>query len=227
MTGLGGPIHGPLSRRAGGSAEGDGRSSVFELATASLRPSNAKTTPERRRDSTRRPSCANVVRDDRLQSPCRLRATSGWRMASAIRALALSVAVALPACATLDRGVALPEQSGPGPCLARVCAIVVTVKECVVAIDDPEKVVPRENRRPTLRFRLAPGSRYRYTFAQDSIEFRNDPGGQMRPLGRTFPGDQFDVIDINDAPGTYPYRLRVTPRFRGACAPVNGTVTNG
>ncbi|MEO5699094.1 MAG: hypothetical protein ABIR61_01195 [Casimicrobiaceae bacterium] len=127
----------------------------------------------------------------------------------------------------MERADALPEQSGPGPCRAALCVIMVTVKDCVVVIDDPDKLVPREDRRPTLRFQLDRGSRYRYTFAQDGIEFQNDPGGQMRPLGRTFPGDRFDVIDINDAPGTYSYRLRVTPRFRGACAPVNGTVTNG
>ncbi|MEP7208118.1 MAG: hypothetical protein ABI920_14355 [Casimicrobiaceae bacterium] len=100
------------------------------------------------------------------------------------------------------------------------------MQDCVVAIDDPAKLVPRQTRRPTLRFRLDDASQYRYAFAADGIVFENDPGGQLRILGRTFLANQFDVIDINDAPGNFAYRLKVAKRFGAACPPRRAVVTN-
>ena len=110
------------------------------------------------------------------------------------------------------------QQTGPGPCKAEICDITVNVSDlCEITVDDPEKIVPRETTRPTLRFRLAPGLAYRWTFTEDGILFKNDPGGQMRVLGRSFWGTEFNVIDINDAPGRFEYRVRVTRRFGDAC----------
>lgn len=135
--------------------------------------------------------------------------------------LAFSLAVllaTLAGCALLPPERVRTVQVGPGPCKAQVCEIAVNISDtCEVTVDDPEKVVPHENQRPTLRYRLAPGLAWRWTFTEDGILFKADRGGQMRTLGRSFLGETFDVIDVNDAPGKLEYRVRVSRRFGSAC----------
>ncbi len=139
---------------------------------------------------------------------------------------ALAVATALAACATLDAARTPPEQTGPGPCRSAVCVILVSVKDCVATVDDPEKVVPRETRHPTIRFRLARHALFHYAFAEDGIAFKNDPGGQMRLLGRSFLAERFDIIDLNDTPGRYEYRIKVKRRFGETCPTLDPFIVN-
>lgn len=132
-------------------------------------------------------------------------------------AAAVALSMGLASCAAVERRFIPPGQAGPGPCKEAVCEIMVTVTDCEVAVDDPEKHVPRENRRPTLRWRLEDAAARRYAFTEDGITFKRDPGGQMRPLGRSLLGSTFEALDINDAPGRFEYRVQITRRFGAAC----------
>ena len=134
---------------------------------------------------------------------------------------AVSLCAGLSGCATME-----PQPTGPEPCNTAVCFVSVTVQDCVASVSNPELHVIHGNNHATIRFQLDRSSVYRYAFTVDGIAFKNDPGGQMRPMGRSLLGDTYTIIDINDAPGRYEYRVGITRRVGADCPTVDPFIIN-
>lgn len=121
-----------------------------------------------------------------------------------IAGIAIGMALLVASCAAMESGSGAKAAS----CNSAVCNITVKVTKCSVSVDITELHVTRGNKKPQIIWHLRssdPG----VAFASDGIFFKGATNGQFPDLHGEGP-NTFRATDLNTAPGTYAYGVRVT-----------------